>query len=96
MCSATKNPWILRGLASGALIPLILRITPPELAPFLHRCKWVAGLRRAVSLHLSWWEHHCTCSVVNVIVGYFLKVYPTANEDVKVKSVSTYVQTIYS
>ena len=28
-------------------------VNPPELAPFLRHCKWVAGLHRAVSLHLS-------------------------------------------
>jgi len=50
--AGTKKPLRFRGLAL-LLIPLISRNNPPELAPFLHCCKWVAGLRRAVSLHLS-------------------------------------------
>jgi len=49
-------------------IPLILRNTPPELAPFLSKDRRVAGLHRAVSLHLSWWERfsrrlYCSCAV---------------------------------
>src|SRR5258707_10801640 len=50
--AGNKKPLHLRGLAS-LLIPLISRTIPPELAPFLHPCRWVAGLQRAVSLHLS-------------------------------------------
>ena len=48
----TKKPLHLRGYSNVA-IPLISRIAPPELAPFLPLCRGVAGLHRAVSLHLS-------------------------------------------
>jgi hypothetical protein len=48
-----KKPLECSGVLELGLIPLILRINPPELAPFLHIGRWVAGLQRAVSLHLS-------------------------------------------
>ena len=51
-CAANKKPLHLRG-SSAIAFPLILRYTPPELAPFMRLCKWVAGLQRAVTLHLS-------------------------------------------
>jgi hypothetical protein len=49
-----KRPLDFRGLSVLRLIPLILRNVPPELAPFpQYICRGVAGLHRAVSLHLS-------------------------------------------
>ncbi len=51
----TKNPHnvgVWRIAHSPHLAELIVHV-PPELAPFLRGSRWVAGLRRAVSLHLS-------------------------------------------
>jgi len=52
IAQGNKKPLHLRGLASMQ-IPLISRYYPPELAPSPRLCRGVAGLHRAVSLHLS-------------------------------------------